>query len=666
MEEKIALITCPECGQSVSDKAKICVHCGFELNNTKICSECGSALESDDKFCIVCGCPIEISNEKQLEIPIESNELPAELLTEKTAVELINYIQFSVAKIINGKSKGLLEDEFDTVINNINPSSLQDIDLITVYEDLLKSLTMLKLNENQREQARKILERKKKNAITHSLNSFGSIFVPGGNIATMFAAAAYTGLSAVLNYKRAVNDAKIENEENEFEINQSDLECIDSLRSDLFIATAKVFSNRSNSVQGLVSENEMKQFAVCANEIADGTIESINSTLVLMESAEEVLKSFPPYWVVLAIGYNKVGNKKACFDALNNFDKLMENNPIFKKNPYVLSSAKTRINNIIGNLENGNLSNEDKDSIKKCIEVIKLNTPSLQQETDNLNFDLVQLYGIVGDFEAAKKSIIYLKARNLIGNNSRLETQLKILQEGALKSPETIGLIEKAFSTVTFGITEETKKLLESMSDKINIKKSLILCWDSNIDIYSLCFSKELKSSGVSPRFNRYEISNEGGKKQFLIEVLDFSWNDLAEQPFLEIKTNEFTAYFKTTIDEVNENWPYTETISLQEKITKDISLLGDKETIEKFKSFHIKDGAKFCAKLAGGAVFGLIGLGIAAAASAKDIKKAWTEKDKLSLTWLVLTLISIKDKNGNSFDLIDNDNQLLLDDFRG
>ena len=240
----MALITCPECGQSISDKAKICVHCGFELNNTKVCSECGSALESDDKFCKVCGCPIEISNEKQLEIPTESNDLPAELLTEKTAVELINYIQFSVAKIINGKSKGLLEDEFDTVINNINPSSLQDIDLITVYEDLLKSLTMLKLNENQREQARKILERKKKNAITHSLNSFGSIFVPGGNIATMFAAAAYTGLSAVLNYKRAVNDAKIENEENEFEINQSDLEYIDSLRSDLFIATAKVFSNK--------------------------------------------------------------------------------------------------------------------------------------------------------------------------------------------------------------------------------------------------------------------------------------------------------------------------------------------------------------------------------------------------------------------------------------
>ena len=29
----MALIKCPECGKEVSDKAKICVHCGYPLKD---------------------------------------------------------------------------------------------------------------------------------------------------------------------------------------------------------------------------------------------------------------------------------------------------------------------------------------------------------------------------------------------------------------------------------------------------------------------------------------------------------------------------------------------------------------------------------------------------------------------------------------------------------
>lgn len=29
----MSLIKCPECGQSISDKSTVCIHCGFPLNN---------------------------------------------------------------------------------------------------------------------------------------------------------------------------------------------------------------------------------------------------------------------------------------------------------------------------------------------------------------------------------------------------------------------------------------------------------------------------------------------------------------------------------------------------------------------------------------------------------------------------------------------------------
>ena len=31
----MSLINCPECGREISDKADVCIHCGYPLNNNK-------------------------------------------------------------------------------------------------------------------------------------------------------------------------------------------------------------------------------------------------------------------------------------------------------------------------------------------------------------------------------------------------------------------------------------------------------------------------------------------------------------------------------------------------------------------------------------------------------------------------------------------------------
>lgn len=57
----MALITCPECGGNVSDKAKTCIHCGYPLAENFICPYCGSSEnevtnnpEKYGKCCVVC------------------------------------------------------------------------------------------------------------------------------------------------------------------------------------------------------------------------------------------------------------------------------------------------------------------------------------------------------------------------------------------------------------------------------------------------------------------------------------------------------------------------------------------------------------------------------------------------------------------------------------
>lgn len=60
----MALIKCNECGKEISDKAKVCPHCGFE-NNLIICPECKKEIKNNVNTCPNCGYEIKKEN-KQL------------------------------------------------------------------------------------------------------------------------------------------------------------------------------------------------------------------------------------------------------------------------------------------------------------------------------------------------------------------------------------------------------------------------------------------------------------------------------------------------------------------------------------------------------------------------------------------------------------------------
>lgn len=63
----MALITCPNCGEQVSDKAKTCIHCGANLipEEKQICQECGAEIEPESDVCPKCGCPVKIEETAQ-------------------------------------------------------------------------------------------------------------------------------------------------------------------------------------------------------------------------------------------------------------------------------------------------------------------------------------------------------------------------------------------------------------------------------------------------------------------------------------------------------------------------------------------------------------------------------------------------------------------------
>lgn len=95
----MALIKCPECGKEISDRSKMCIHCGYPLEEEAIeaayvkCPECGQDVPNDADTCTYCGYPIKIQ-----EPMIRNDNIPMSI--QNHIPEQLNIKAISIAGIV--------------------------------------------------------------------------------------------------------------------------------------------------------------------------------------------------------------------------------------------------------------------------------------------------------------------------------------------------------------------------------------------------------------------------------------------------------------------------------------------------------------------------------------------------------------------------------------
>lgn len=130
----MAMITCPKCGEQISDKAKKCVYCGEILikEEKKYCTDCGTELEEGMETCPKCGCPIE--NEDETKTTPQKVEVTGVKVSEKSKKLIIIGIVVVIATAIivaagvqihkkNAATKAAAQakkqsEQYDTNLNN--------------------------------------------------------------------------------------------------------------------------------------------------------------------------------------------------------------------------------------------------------------------------------------------------------------------------------------------------------------------------------------------------------------------------------------------------------------------------------------------------------------------------------------------------------------------
>lgn len=126
----MAIITCPNCGKQISDKAENCVHCGtlLQLSKRNVCTECGTELEDGIEICPSCGCPIDQHQNiaaiapQQVEITgvRMTNKIKKVVLIAGTALILIIVAIFGIVQVQKKKAAEEAKKTKQEYVTNLN------------------------------------------------------------------------------------------------------------------------------------------------------------------------------------------------------------------------------------------------------------------------------------------------------------------------------------------------------------------------------------------------------------------------------------------------------------------------------------------------------------------------------------------------------------------
>lgn len=153
----MALIKCPECEREISDKSKVCIHCGYpleeETNKTVVyikCPECGTEVSNDVDNCSYCGCPIKIresaiKNDKvsksiQNQIPKQINRKVVSITGIAVSIVIICIIIYNIKVVQPRKNEVKNKATYEEAIELLEKGKYEEgnelLQTITGYKDV--------------------------------------------------------------------------------------------------------------------------------------------------------------------------------------------------------------------------------------------------------------------------------------------------------------------------------------------------------------------------------------------------------------------------------------------------------------------------------------------------------------------------------------------------
>ncbi len=320
-------------------------------------------------------------------IPGEMSANPNKEQTSLQVLQSLNLIAVSLTHIINYNDRMVLDQEYNTIINNLNLSNIPDADIITLLQELMDLLTSSKIQEHEREY---LLNRFDKNVQTELKNRVRSrifdtdLFI--NPYTTILAAVLSTG-SFYFNYRSQMDAYAKEKEEGKWAIEAKTMQGINNFYKKLLKYSWDLMRKYNFPDEWRLNEKQLSDYTSILKE------SDLARRYRKLERIENSFQKFPPYWYYRGQSAQEIGKNEEAINCFNQFQQIHQG--ILRKDPYAASVAmyKTMLT----------LELADPDMIKKDLELILSNSDDA--DWGNILFTALQ-YARMGDSDAAGKLIL--------------------------------------------------------------------------------------------------------------------------------------------------------------------------------------------------------------------------------------------------------------------
>ncbi|MEZ0329080.1 MAG: hypothetical protein ABWK15_05925 [Dissulfuribacterales bacterium] len=317
------------------------------------------------------------------------NEDQQKAQTQLQVLQALNQIAVSLTHIITYNDKVVLDQEYNTIINNLNLSNIPDEDIITLLQELMDLLTTSKINDHDRAYLAHTYEKNVQNELKKRMstrlldtdvliNPYSSVLQAVLNVGSFY-----------FNYRYKLDDYKKERDEAVWKIDANTLQKLNDFYKKLLKYSWELMRKYNFPDEWRLNEKQLNDYINILKE------PNIGLRYRKLARLEENFQKFPPYWYYRGQAAQEIGNKKEALYCFGQFQAIHQG--ILRKDPYAASTAMCKTMLILEAEETPPVD------IKKDLEIILAN--SEDSDWGNILFAALQ-YARLGDSDTASKLIM--------------------------------------------------------------------------------------------------------------------------------------------------------------------------------------------------------------------------------------------------------------------
>lgn len=223
---------------------------------------------------------------------------------KRRAAYALNMCTVSISQIIDYDDLNILEQEYDTILNNLDLEKIpKDEALLRILRQLLDTITYFKIQEGDRKFIEREYQEKMRNALWAAVPNFG-VFVAGTDPYTMaFSLASQVGVG-YMNYRRNKNEYLLQREKEEWKLQRAAIEQFNALRRELFDTAWRLADTYGFQDEYRLTERQINQY----NKILMDT-DDIRK-YERLDSIKEKFAAYPPFWYFFGNAANYIAENK--------------------------------------------------------------------------------------------------------------------------------------------------------------------------------------------------------------------------------------------------------------------------------------------------------------------------------------------------------------------